>query len=87
MDNNRLVDYNHPVHGFFAQYGRSQAGYYRGARRQRRASEIRAWECGVQQHPAQFVDSGAPGLLGACGNDPAEVARRRAAAYGPYKLP
>lgn len=83
----RLVDYTHPVHGYFAQYGRMNAGYYRGARRMRRFTELRAWECGVVQHHPFFVDSGAPGLLGACGNDPQEVARRRKLAYGPGKLP
>lgn len=65
------------------QYAGSQAGYYPAISRRRRAAAERAMRAGgASPAPRIFgADTGAPGLLGGCGGDPEEAARRRRLAY------
>lgn len=86
------VTYLAQDHGSWAQYDRAAAGYYRGGRRARRRRELAAWHAGVRQIPRLLervgggAPCGAPGLLGGARTS-AEIAARRAAAYGPGWLP
>lgn len=50
IDMEKIVDYNHPVHGWFAQYCRLNSGSYRDVSvKERRLAEIAAKRDGVRQ--------------------------------------
>ena len=88
-----FVDYLHPTFGWWSQYCRHSAGYYRGlSRRFRREAEAAAWAAGARvapllPTPAGGVPCGAPGLLGGFATQAALDAARSRAYPAPGSLP